>query len=226
MDSRITSLLNNIEHLEQVNRASEIAKEKLSASIDEHKKSQTKASEELDVTAHAIELLRKVSDETVQSSYKFIADNINAVLAQLFSETERRIKIVESSKGLHPQLEIELYVDGGVKRSLKDDSGHGIMQIISLLSNLCLIVINGSRRVFVLDETLSGLSAKARQMVDTILWMFVGIGFQFIVCEHGYIPKGAHVYKLAVKGKTSRIETDYIADSGTYLDLTSDSETM
>lgn len=216
---RIEQLLNNIHELEQSNIAAQKSRESLTKSVEQYNTKMEEDSKNLDIATNAIEILRRVSDETVQKSYNFLTENINAVLAKLFSETERKIKLVESTKGTHPQLEIELYVEGGIKRSLRDDSGHGIMQIISLLSNLCLIVINGSRRIFVLDETLSGLSAKSRKIVDSILWTFTGVGFQFIICEHGYIPKGAHVYSFAVSGKTSRIVDDYISDSGTYLNL-------
>lgn len=219
MESRAQSLINKIEEMEKSNAATLLARERINKTISRHEAEMEKYSEELDVTTKANEILRQVSDETVRSTYKFMVDSINSVLARIFTDTERRIDIVETMRGNYPQLEIELYVNGGIKRSLKDDSGHGIMQIISLLSNLCLIVVNGGRRIFVLDETLSGLSAKSRKMVDIILWTFTEIGFQFIVCEHGYIPKGAHVYNFKVSGDTAKIVKDYIADSGLYLNL-------
>lgn len=225
--SKARELMQKIDDMEKSNSATLIARKRMEKAIHKHEEDMEACGDQLDITTKANEILRQVSDETVRNTYKFMVDSINAVLARIFSETERRINIVESMRGNYPQLEIELYTAGGIKRSLKDDSGHGIMQIVSLLSNLCLIVVNGGRRVFVLDETLSGLSAKSRKMVDTILWTFTEIGFQFIVCEHGYIPKGAHVYNFKVSGDTAGIANDYIADAGMYLSLdTEDTETV
>ena len=113
-----------------------------------------------------------------------------------------KIRLKEYTRaGQYPQLELELIVENGKVRSLKNDSGHGLMQIISLLCVLSVIVLTGSRRVFVIDEVLSGLSENSRKIVAEILWTFTEIGFQFIVSEHGFIPKGSKVYHLKMTGE-------------------------
>jgi hypothetical protein len=146
-------------------------------------------------------------------------------LERIFSESERRIYLKEYTRGgMYPQLEIELHVENGKIRSLKDDSGHGIMQVISLLCILSLIVITGNRRILVIDETLSGLSAKSRSIIDDILWTFTEIGFQFIISEHGYIPRNAKVYKLKSVGGISSVVDEYIESDGVYLDGLSEEE--
>ena len=68
-----------------------------------------------------------------------------------------------------------------------------------------------------MDEILSGLSIHNRMIVTDILWAFTDIGFQFIVNEHGYIPKGSKVYHLEMVGDVSRVKESYIEEKGVYL---------
>ena len=177
------------------------------------------ASENLDIAANAVAVLRLVSDDAVQQSYKFIQDSVNGTLERIFSKSTRKIQLKEGTfRNQYPQLEIELYVEGGKTRSLKSDSGHGLMQIISLLCVLILIVITGSRRLLVLDEVLSGLSAKSRMIVCEVLWAFTSIGFQFVLNEHGLIPENSYVIHLETENAISSVKEAYIAETGTYLD--------
>jgi len=172
----------------------------------------------LDIATHAIEILTMVSDEAVKEAYKFLEENLNASLERIFDKTTRKIKLKEYTRSnQYPQLEFQLHVGNGIVRSLKSDSGHGLAQIVSLLSILCLIVITGSRRIMVLDEVLSGLSVRSMKIVSDILWTFTEIGFQFIINEHGYRPKGADVYHLEMIGDVSRLKERYIEETGVYL---------
>lgn len=194
-------------------------KEQLENSIKDTVQDTKRAQSDLDIATNALMILRKISDEAVYQSYKFIESSINSALERIFDKTHRQIRLKETTRGgIHPQLEIELIVENNVVRSLKDDSGHGIMQVISLLCILTLIVITGGRRLLVIDEVLSGVSATSRQIIDDIIWSFVDIGFQFIVSEHGYVPRGSKVYELEMVAGVSSIKREYIANEGVYLD--------
>lgn len=219
LSDRAISFIQDIEELEIEQKALIKTKEQLEKSIQEKTAITKQAQDDLEIATNALVILREISDDAVQQSYDFITENINSALERIFDKTQRSIRLREYTRGgIHPQLEIELIVEGGVVRSLKDDSGHGIMQIISLLCILSLIVITRSRRILVLDEILSGLSAKARRIVDDILWAFADIGFQFIVSEHGYVPRGAKVYHLEMVSGVSDIKDEYIQEGGVYLD--------
>ena len=100
---------------------------------------------------------------------------------------------------------------------MKFNSGHGLTQVISLLCILTIIVITKSRRLLVLDEVLSGLSDSAREIIADILWTFTDIGFQFIICEHGFIPKGAKVYEMKNVNDLGSVANTYIEEQGVYL---------
>lgn len=180
--------------------------------------------EALDIATHAIDLLRQVSDEAVTTSYKFIEESLNSALAKMFVHTVRKIQLHEYTRGnQYPQLEFDLIVANGKKRSLKADSGHGLAQIVSILSILALIVLTDGRRLLVMDEIASGLSEHNRKILSDILWNFTAIGFQFVVNEHGFVPKGAKVYQLQMINDVSRVVEAYVEKNGVY--LTAEDET-
>lgn len=207
-----------VTQIENENNAAIRSKAMLEESINKLVEANKTNKEALDIATHAIEILRQVSDEAVSKAYGFLETSLNSALARMFTNTTRKIEIKESLRGnQYPQLEIILHVGNGKVRSLKSDSGHGIAQIVSLLSILSLIVITGSRRILVMDEIISGLSVHNRKIVNDILWTFTEIGFQFIINEHGFIPEGSHVYHLEMVGDVSGVKKHYIAKQGVYL---------
>lgn len=214
--------IQQVEHIEISQEANKRARERLEQNIIELMKKQAQSQEALDIALNAIEILRNVSDDAVGTAYKMLEGNINNTLERMFENTTRKIRIHEYTRGnQYPQLELELTVSNGKKRSLKSDSGHGIAQIVSLLSILCLIVITKSRRLLVLDEVLSGISGTNREILDELLWSFTQIGFQFIINDHGYIVKGSKVYHLEMQGDISGIKNSYVSSKGVYLDTVS-----
>lgn len=218
---RAAAFVNAANEIESQQQADIRMKEKLEKSIQIIIDKNKLTSDELNLLGNAIEILRKVSDEQVQASYQFITDNINSTLERILVNSVRKIRLVESTRaGQYPQLEVELTVENGVKRSLKTGSGHGLAQIVSILSILCIIVITHSRKTLWMDEVLSGLSSNSRAIVAEILATFTQIGFQFVICERGFIPKGAKVYHYVMEGGVSRIDDEYVEQNGVYLDET------
>ena len=216
--NRAQLLLNGIHTLEVQQAGVVQSREKIEKTINDLKERAKNDREALDIATHAIEILRQVSDESVGKAYEFLEKSLNTALARMFEKSTRKIKIKEWTRNnQYPQLELELEVGNGVKRSLKTDSGHGLAQIVSLLSILSLIVITKSRRILVMDEVISGLSVHNRKVVNDILWSFVDIGFQFIINEHGFIPENSCVYHLEMVGDVSGVKQKYIATKGVYL---------
>ena len=218
LESQISNFFNEVNKLEIDQAAAVKSKKYLENSILELKNKIKDDKEALDIATNAIEILRKVSDEAVRQAYKFLEGSLNASLERMFENTTRRISLKEYTRNnQYPQLEIELTVGNGKVRSLKADSGHGLAQIVSLLSILSLIVITNSRRILVMDEIISGLSIHNREIITDILWTFTDIGFQFVVNEHGYVPRGAKVFHLEMVGDVSHVKESYIENKGVYL---------
>lgn len=194
-------------------------KEALEKTVEDLRVKNKLQADELDICVNALAILSEISDGVVHSSYSFIEENLNMALERIFSKSVRKIRLKETLRGgTSPQLSIELIVEGGKVRSLKADSGHGIMQMISLLCILCVLTITGSRKLLLVDEVLSGLSKESRRAVSDILWSFTEVGFQFIVSEHGFIPAGANVYHLEIDGGVSNVVDNYISKDGVFLD--------
>ena len=145
VSERAKAMINEIQQLE-INQASlKQTQERLEKDVERLIKENKLNSEDLDIAVNAITILRDVSDEAVKQSYEFIQDSLNAALAKIFQHSVRKIRLVETTlRGQYPQLDIELTVENGRVRSLKTGSGHGLMQIVSLLCTLCLIVITNS----------------------------------------------------------------------------------
>lgn len=198
---------------EQETNAKQI--EKISNQVETINKDIKDMESELETSQNAIEILRTVSDKTVKGSYEFLEHTINDALGRIFVDEKRQIKIVESSiQGQYPQIDLDIETSNGVHSISRD--GHGIAQVISLLSSLCLIVLTGSRRFMALDEVLSGLSNEALEVIDNILHDFVNIGFNFIINEHGVLFKGAKVYEIEMQNGKSFISNEYIEPNGVY----------
>lgn len=215
---RAKKLVYDIEEVELNQKAMAKSKQQLSKNIEDLKIQKQISEEELEIVTNAVAILKDISDGVVVENRKFIEESLNSALERIFKKSTRKIRIKEyTARGTYPQLELELQVEGGEIRLLKN-SGHGLMQIVSLLCVLSLIVMTGNRRLLVLDEVLSGLSARTRKIVDDILWVFTSIGFQFIINEHGFIPKGAKVVKLEMQSGLSSVTNTYIENNGVYLD--------
>lgn len=214
----VNNFIQLVDNLELENKAAVRSKEALEKTINDLIAEQKQNKEALDIATHAIEILKEVSDEAVSKAYGFLVQNLNVSLARMFKHTTRRIEIKEYLRNnQYPQLELVLHVGNGKTRSLKSDSGHGLAQIVSLLSILCLIVITGSRRLLVMDEIISGLSVHNRKVITDILWTFTEIGFQFVINEHGYVPEKSYVHHLEMVGDVSSVKKRYIAKKGVYL---------
>lgn len=193
------------------NRARVKTKELLEANLASLQVKIKENEQALDISTHALEVLNGISDQVVQEALNFLTKEINAALCEMFGNKSRQIRIDESLfKSQYPQLTLTVVTDDGAERSLKSDSGHGIAQVVSLLSILSLVVITGSRRFLILDEVISGVSIKNREIIDEILWAFAELGFQYIINDHGYIPRGAHVYEFQMVGNVSSIIKDYV----------------
>lgn len=215
---KVNNFISVVNQIEIENVAAEKSKQSLEDTINRLAEQNKNNKEALDIASNAIIILRQVSDEAVSQAYGFLETSLNSALARMFKNTTRKIEIKESIRNnQYPQLELILHVGNGKTRSLKTDSGHGLAQIVSILSILSLIVITGSRRILVMDEVISGLSVHNRKIISDILWSFTEIGFQFIVNEHGFIAEGSHVYHLEMNGDVSSIKQDYIAKNGVYL---------
>lgn len=211
------NIVSTIDAIEVENRARIKYQDELNKKLEALREDTKLNARDFKIASDAIQILKTISDKSIKDSYEFIAYTVNQVLVRVFGD-DRRIKLHEYiHAGQFPQLEIELYTENGVMRSLKMDSGHGLMQVVSIMCILSLIVITNSRRLLVIDEVISGLDERTREIISDIMWNFTKIGFQFITNEHGFIPKGAKVYVIDKEDGTGFVKETYIEQYGNYL---------
>ena len=130
LNSKLIENMNNfirdVEELELEQATRLRTKERLADNVKELQEANASSYSDLDLVTNAITILREVSDEAVQNSYEFITDNINAALERIFNRAVRKIRLKEYTRaGQYPQLELELIVENGKVRSLKNDSDMG-----------------------------------------------------------------------------------------------------
>lgn len=177
--------------------------EELRSSIEATEEGIIRLEEEKVEIGKALDLIVKSGDEVAKGSYDLVEQSVNSLLHKMFRESRHDIAIDLGATRNIPTLEIALTVNG-VTRTLDDTSGRGLSQALSLVSLLCIILLDGSRRLLVLDEVLTGVSVENKPIITELLKAFTDIGYQFIICEHNFIPDGARVYELKnVKGDSS-----------------------
>lgn len=218
ISDKVKSTLAEIDDLVMSQNAKVQTRQILENSISEYQSIISDNNEKLDIVVNALEILRNISDESVINSYRYIEKNINDALSRIFPDKIRQIKLVEGRRGNYPQLEMQLLVENGITRSLKSCTGHGVTQVISLLSIMCLIVINGGRRFLVLDEVMSGMSGNTLSVIADVLKAFTEIGFQYVIVEHGFIPQGSKVVVLESINEIGKIVDEYTEKTGVYME--------
>lgn len=157
----------------------------------------------------ALRLIIEAGDLVAEESYRFVMRSVNKILEKMFTDCTRSLRLTQKMVGKNPTLTVEVVADG-VARDLSESSGNGIAQVVSLVCIICLIVLNGSRRLIVLDEVLSGVSEQNRPALSEALWAFTSVGFQFVVCDHIFVPDGAKVYHFANVDGVSSVDNVYI----------------
>ena len=138
------------------------------------------------VMLEAQQLLVTVSDANTTAVLDYITGVVNKALAELFPHDSRRIFLEKTMyQGIHAHINIKLTGSNGKVRDLTLQSGTGLRQIISFLFVLSMIEIRKGRRIFIMDELLSGLHPKAKRIALEILQIFASEGFQFVMVEYG-----------------------------------------
>lgn len=169
---------------------------------------------------NAQKLLSTVSDDNTEQTLSFITGMVNKVLAEIFPNNVRRIKLKKKLyAGSKPHINVILVNDEGIELEMDLQEGEGIKQIVSVMYVICLIEIRKGRRLLILDERLNGLHARAKKVLSEILKIFSDGGFQFIFVEYSLNDLGK-IYNIEDRGGKSvpvYVEGNY-SDDLVYMD--------
>lgn len=186
-------------------------REELSADVTEKEKHLGELEKKLIDMLEAQSLLAVVSEDNTTAVLDYITGVINKALAELFPYDTRRIYLLNKLHAdKHPHIILRLVDGEGHVRNLTTQSGTGLRQVISFLYNICLVEIRKGRRIFLMDELLSGLHDDAKAIVLEIINIFAEEGFQFIMVEYGVNNFG----KIYLVEKPNKIATVSALDGG------------
>ena len=164
----------------------------LKAKVDNLIERLDKMNQQYVVMLEAQQLLATVSDDNTTAVLDYITGIVNKALGELFPHDSRRIFLEKTMyQGIHAHINIKLTGSNGKTRDLTLQSGTGLRQIISFLFVLSMIEIRKGRRIFIMDELLSGLHPEAKRIATDIIQIFAEEGFQFVMVEYGVNHLGA-----------------------------------
>lgn len=152
----------------------------------------------------AQQLLSTVSEDNTTAVLDYVTEIINKALAEVFKSDVRRITLTKTLwAGRHVHINVELVNSEGRKRDLMVQSGTGLRQIVAFLYQLCLIEVRKGRRIFIMDEILSGVHKTAKVVMLDIMRIFAQGGWQFVMVEYGVDDFGKmyHVEKPGTEAK-------------------------
>lgn len=166
---------------------------------------------------YAIEEFKRISTERTEMAKQDLENVLNWVLSKIELQQRYTARIEESkgrgSKGLNIILQD---AETGYERSISEQSGTALAQIISFLMIVIVIKFSGSSRIVVIDEVFSGIDDEqtVRMFGEILVALSENEGFQFIMVEHQDVLdeiEGMNVVKLSLKDykKGTVIEEQY-----------------
>ena len=177
--SRYTELISNFDF--RVKRRLEIEQE----IIEKEKELKEMEAKYVDMV-EALSVLSTVSDDNTKAVLDYITGVINKALKEIFPYDTRRIYLEKRlHAGQYTHINVILEDGSGHKRNMALQSGTGLRQIVSFLYAISLIEIRKGRRIFIMDELLSGLHKEAKDIIMSIMKIFAEEGFQFVMVEYG-----------------------------------------
>lgn len=145
-----------------------------------------KNKKEVNILTDVQRVLSTISDDNLSKTLDYVTDIINKALGEIFKGDTRRVKLnKELYAGKHSHINLELITGDGHIRDISLQAGTGLRQTISFLYTLAMIEIQGGRKLLVMDELLSGVHPKAKEVLLDLMKIFAEGGFQFVMVEYG-----------------------------------------
>lgn len=185
---RVGSVMEEVLELRSNFRAKEIQRDTIKETVNEYEQDIEKLTISEINYGKASEAFKRIADSRNAEAVATLEDVLNWALDNIKLEQryEARLEERDSSRSGKEMVIILRDLDTGRERSLRNQTGTAISQIISFLMNIIVIKFSGSTRIMVLDEVFSGLQDKETiQMFGEILVALSNNeGFQFILVEH------------------------------------------
>jgi DNA repair exonuclease SbcCD ATPase subunit len=151
--------------------------------------------------SEVVEVVKKLFETSSAEGIKFLEDLINQALQIVFTDEYYRFKIKFGSRG--NEKTAEFILNNGVTESELSECGGGVQVLISFVFRIYYIMKSNLRRVVIMDESLSQLSANYIEPFMGFMKMLVdSYGFDFLWISHSpYVEMYCNKYYEVSKGR-------------------------
>ena len=171
----------------EVLKEKEISKRTLEQEFERFARNIEDKEEQIQVKMMASSVIKRLVDDRTEVAYTKIEEVLNWALSQVPLKQRYQIRINDfEDKRFGRGVTFDLVdIDTKRVRSIKNQTGTAISQIVSFLLSVVIIAISGSSRVMVLDERFSGLDDEEsiKNFSDILQALSENEGFQFHIVE-------------------------------------------
>lgn len=165
----------------------EISKRTLEQEFERFARNIEDKEEQIQVKMMASSVIKRLVDDRTEVAYTKIEEVLNWALSQVPLKQRYQIRINDfEDKRFGRGVTFDLVdIDTKRVRSIKNQTGTAISQIVSFLLSVVIIAMSGSSRVMVLDERFSGLDDEEsiKNFSDILQALSENEGFQFHIVE-------------------------------------------
>lgn len=187
LDSRMDNVSNKISGMKEDLREKEIGKQTLENEKTRYETDIKLKSSEIEVLEKTSEFLKNMVDMRTAEAYDRIEETMNWCLSRVPLKQNYAIQINEFEDNRYGRGVALDLIDLDTKkiRTVKNQTGTAISQIVSFLLSAVIIAISDSSRIMVLDELFSGLDDREsiRNFSDILQALAENEGFQFHIVE-------------------------------------------
>ncbi|MBT3123338.1 MULTISPECIES: ABC transporter ATP-binding protein [Bacillus] len=186
--NRVEKVLNKVQELREEVMLLGRDAETIKGRVEKYNNDITKLRDRESLLNKAAVVFKNVADERNEEAKKTLEDVLNYALANISLEQqyEARVEEVPSKRSGKEMTLVLTDIETGHERSLKNQTGTALSQIISFLMSAIVLKFSGSSRVMLLDEVFSGLQDEEtiRMFGEILVALAKNEGYQFILVEH------------------------------------------
>jgi len=176
----------------------------LKSALEAEKKNHKTKLSDMEILGESTEVMKKLIGVMSEKGIHNLKQLLTYGMKTIFDDEDYGIDVEISERGDAKTAEFYLvkYLGDGtsVKEKLKDSVGGGIISVVSLILRIYFVVQLQLRRVLILDESLSHLSAQyIPGLFDFLRHVINDLGFQVLFVTHDprFLEYGDRIYRMS-----------------------------
>lgn len=188
INNRVEKMFKDVTNMRNNYMAKEIQRDAVLSTVQGYEQDIEKLNRAEVNYGKAAEAFKKIADTRNEEAKAVLEDVLNWALDNIDLEQRYSARLDERDSGRSGKEMVIVLVDKdtGNERTLRNQTGTAISQIVSFLMNIIVIKFSGATRIMVLDEVFSGLSdiETVRMFGEILVALAENEDFQFIMVEH------------------------------------------